>query len=77
MEINLLLFGQLTEIIGKSVMTLSSVTSSDDIIKQLQEQFPALQEMTFSIAINKTMIQKDTPLKQGDEVALLPPFSGG
>ncbi|WP_339609426.1 MoaD/ThiS family protein [uncultured Planktosalinus sp.] len=45
--------------------------------KKLQQQYPALVELTFSIAVNKKIIQQKTLLNPEDEVALLPPFSGG
>ncbi|PJB11768.1 MAG: molybdopterin synthase sulfur carrier subunit [Flavobacteriales bacterium CG_4_9_14_3_um_filter_40_17] len=77
MEISILFFGQLAEIIGKPSLSLSNVSNTDDLKAHLQQQFPALEEMTFSIAVNKNIIQQNTHLNAGDEVALLPPFSGG
>jgi molybdopterin converting factor small subunit len=40
-------------------------------------QFPTLNQQTFVIAVNHKMAEADLILTKGDEVALLPPFSGG
>ena len=77
MKITILFFGQLAEITGTSNIKLSDIADTDDLRNKLQQQFPALEKMTFSIAVNKKMTQENTILKPEDEVALLPPFSGG
>ncbi len=77
MEITILFFGQLAEVTGKSSQKLSDITDTDELKKKLQQQYPALVELTFSIAVNKKIIQQKTLLNPEDEVALLPPFSGG
>lgn len=77
MKITILFFGQLEEIMGASSIKLNDISDTDDLKNKLQQQFPALEKMTFSIAVNKKMIQENTILKPEDEVALLPPFSGG
>lgn len=77
MEITCLFFGQLAEVTGKSSQKLAGITNTDELKKSLQQQYPALEKLTFSIAVNKKMIQQNTTLQPEDEVALLPPFSGG
>lgn len=77
MEINILFFGQLAEVTGTSSQKLSGISDTDALKNRLQIQFPALESLTYSIAVNKKMIQQNTTLKPEDEVALLPPFSGG
>lgn len=77
MEIKIIFFGQLAEVTGKSNIILTGISDTDGLKKSLQQQYPALKELTFSIAINKKIIQEKTNLKSEDEVALLPPFSGG
>jgi MoaE-MoaD fusion protein len=44
-----------------------------------KEQFPRLAELAESVlvAVNETAADLSTPLKDGDEVAILPPVSGG
>ena len=47
--------------------------------RQLAAEFPALQpyERSISSAVNADYARMDTPLRDGDEVAFLPPVSGG
>ena len=40
-------------------------------------QYPSLRQGSMAIAVNKTYVTNDVILKDGDEVALLPPISGG
>lgn len=77
MDVTILFFGQLTEVTGTSSLKLSGISDTDELKKALEKQFPALEHVTYSIAVNKKMIQQKATLKYDDEVALLPPFSGG
>jgi molybdopterin synthase sulfur carrier subunit len=77
MEINLLAFGQIAEITRKSAWKMADIKDTDTLIKNLEEQFPALVKMKYSIAVNKKVIQENTAINENDTIALLPPFSGG
>ena len=77
MEINLLAFGQIAEITGKSAWKMIEIKNTNTLIKNLEDQFPALVKMKYSIAVNKKVIQENTILNDNDTIALLPPFSGG
>ncbi len=77
MEINLLAFGQIAEITGKSAWKISEVKDTNSLIKKLEEKFPSLVKMKYSIAVNKKVIQENTTINDKDTIALLPPFSGG
>ncbi len=77
MEINLLSFGQIADIVGKQEIKIAAIVNTDDLFKNLLELFPALESVKFVMAVNKQVIQKNTLLNQNDTVALLPPFSGG
>jgi len=77
MEITILFFGQLEEITRKSSLKLSGISNTDTLKKSLEDQYPGLENLTYSIAVNKRIIQHNTSLKAEDYVALLPPFSGG
>lgn len=77
MEINLLSFGQIADITGKSAWKMVGVKDTNELIKNLEEQFPALSTVRYSIAVNKKLIQENTVLNEKDTIALLPPFSGG
>jgi len=48
-----------------------------DLKEALDRTFPRLKHHLPLMAVNGEMRPLHTPLKEGDEVALLPPFSGG
>ena len=50
---------------------------SDELLKALNTAYPFLEDLKFSMAVDKQLIQENTPLKGNEEIALLPPFSGG
>jgi molybdopterin synthase sulfur carrier subunit len=77
MEINLLIFGQIADITGKSAWKMTGIKDTNELIKNLEEQFPALSTTSYSIAVNKKVIQGNTAFNENDTIALLPPFSGG
>jgi molybdopterin synthase sulfur carrier subunit len=77
MEINLLIFGQIADITGKSAWKIAGIKDTNELIKNLEEQFPALSTTSYSIAVNKKVIQGNKALNENDTIALLPPFSGG
>lgn len=56
-------------------MTDSETAGS--VRRQIEEQFPALKNMRYRIAVDKKIATDDTPLGHHSVVALLPPFSGG
>lgn len=77
MEINLLAFGQIAEITGKSTWKMTEIEDTNSLIETLEKQFPDLIAMKYSIAVNKKVIQENTKINENDTIALLPPFSGG
>ena len=51
----------------------------DDLRRRYEARFPRLAEMGGSLltAVNQELREKSWPLADGDEVAFLPPVSGG
>jgi sulfur-carrier protein len=70
-------FGMIAEKIQKKEMVLDGIPNTDVLIGFLHQQYPELQHLKFSIAINKKQAIGNTMIPIGSEVALLPPFSGG
>ncbi len=70
-------FGMIAEKIGSGQIQLLGISSIEELRNSLFNQFPDLQNMKFSIAINKQLASGDAPIPEGSEIALLPPFSGG
>ena len=77
MKIQLKLFGQLTEVIGKSQLELENINNSDLLVKKILADFPELNKYEFLISVNKKVLREIQYFKSGDEVAFLPPFAGG
>lgn len=77
MNINILIFGQLEDITGTSVVSISHVTDTDLLLNKLYSQYPLLKEKKFLIAVDNQIIHKKTEIGEQVKIALLPPFSGG
>lgn len=77
MKINILLFGQLTEITGADTVTLESIVDTDSLVSTLHASYSALANAKYVIAVDKKLITENTLLSDNCTVALLPPFSGG
>lgn len=77
MEINIYLFGQLCEIAGGDRLVMHGVKDTDELQIKLKQQFPGFAASKYLIAIDKKMIRENTPINGKNDIALLPPFSGG
>ncbi len=80
MEINLLAFGIAREIMGSSrkTMTLEAGTTVGDLRRRLVQDSPGLSRLnSWAIAVNSEYAADETVVKAGDEVAVIPPVSGG
>lgn len=76
-EINILAFGAVADIVGKSSFVLPAPSSTDELKEQLETDYPALKNISYAVAVNKQMVTASTALEPNATVALLPPFSGG
>jgi molybdopterin converting factor subunit 1 len=81
MRVRVLFFGILKDLAGKSSdsLDLADGASVCEVLEHYGEQSPRLKEALASIAVavNREYAGAGTVLKSGDEVALLPPVSGG
>ncbi len=73
----LLFFGPLADIAGKTDFDLSEITDTVQLKEKIFAKFPELANHSFLIAVNKKVMAGNVPLKNEDTVALMPPFSGG
>jgi len=58
-------------------VTIAKGATLADLKVTLERTFPRFKDYLPLMAINGEMKPLHAPLKEGDEVALLPPFSGG
>ena len=76
-EITVLAFGAVADIVGKANFVRNDVSSTEELQKKLEAEFPRLKNIRFVIAVNKQLTTTSVPLEGSATVALLPPFSGG
>lgn len=76
-NIELLAFGQLTDITGLSTWQMEDIQDTDQLKSVLIKNYPGLADSTYLLAVNMEVIRGNVKLNSGDVVALLPPFSGG
>ncbi len=76
-EINIILFGQLAQLAGKDRVMLSGINDTLQLREEVNELFPALQNIDYAIAVEKKIMHENAMVADGQTVALLPPFSGG
>jgi len=81
MLIRVLLFGQLKDMLGRAEdqVELPPDATLSSLVDHYSQNFPQFQAFAGSIAlsINQEYAYLSSPLKDGDEVGLLPPVSGG
>jgi MoaE-MoaD fusion protein len=81
MRVRVLFFGMLKDLAGRGEesVTLSEGASVGDLIRHYEETVPRFSEIAGSIAmsVNREYASVEMRLKEGDEVACLPPVSGG
>jgi molybdopterin converting factor small subunit len=73
------LFGILKEQFGSPVFVEVSTlpVSAKELIESFRKQFQEVHDLPFLIAKNHFMIQEAEFIEANDQVALLPPVSGG
>ncbi|MFI5424110.1 MAG: MoaD/ThiS family protein [Nitrososphaeraceae archaeon] len=75
------LFGISTEIVGKSEMTLLVPvgTTVGNLKKKITKMYPSLDvaNVPYVFAVNHRVASEDVPVTHLDEIAILPPVSGG
>ena len=80
MEITLKYFGVIAEIMGSEfeVLNIQSETITlKDLDEIIVEKNNLLKEQKYKIAVNQSIIDRNITINENDEIALLPPFSGG
>lgn len=81
MRVRVLFFGMLKDLMGGSSdsLDLPEEASVGDLLELYERKVPALRKSLASIAVavNQQYAGAGTKLKSDDEIALLPPVSGG
>jgi molybdopterin converting factor subunit 1 len=80
-RVSVLFFGRLKEIVGNPEHTLEIVEGSslEELFSRCAARYPELTRYRSSLVAtrNREFSPWETPLHAGDEIAFLPPVSGG
>lgn len=80
MKYKINLFGITRDIVGKNITEVEVNQEADvqTVLGILKSDFPKLQEIkSLLIAVNSEYAEGDLVLSENDEIALIPPVSGG
>jgi len=81
MKVNVHLFARARDVAGASTVTMDLPPGArvGDVRRLLAERYPALASLLerSALAVNDEFAEETLTLRQGAEVALLPPVSGG
>lgn len=76
------LYAVLKDRVGRDELTLDFDNGTvGQLLARIAEEYPSTSELISSgrilVAVNKEFARQDQKLLSGDEIALMPPFSGG
>jgi molybdopterin converting factor subunit 1 len=73
------LFGIAKDIVGSRTLNIEQeLNTVDDLLSYLKSEYPAFKDLTsLLVAINDEYANTTAKINQEDEVALIPPVSGG
>ena len=80
MKLNILTFGIVKDITGSREfeINLENGATTGDLKTALTQKFPDFEKLTsLAIAVNNEYTRDDLVLNENDEIALIPPVSGG
>jgi molybdopterin converting factor subunit 1 len=81
MTVRVLFFASLRERVKRSEAswTVADGTTIDTLWSSLAQEFPMIAAMSGAVrfAVNREYVDRDHVLAEGDEVAVIPPVSGG
>jgi len=77
MKIQVLFFASIKEFVRVNNIEISNCSTLSELKSKLIQDFPGIEHHTFAFAVNNQIQNNEMALKNGDVVALLPPFSGG
>lgn len=78
--LTVLLFGITRDLVGQRELAVPMAAGScvADLMRHLNSQYPALSGVkSVLVAVNSEYADSETVLKPSDEIALIPPVSGG
>lgn len=77
MKVKVLFFGVLGDKAGCAERVYEGFSDTDSLERRVAEEIQGLEGFSYRISLNNSLVKGNSPLKNGDEVAFLPPFAGG
>ena len=79
MKVKIQFFGMIAELVGRDSLELEAFDGFllNEVESFLLGEFPKLQNMTYTMSLNRQIVNGKSRLTQHNEIALLPPFAGG
>jgi molybdopterin converting factor subunit 1 len=81
MRVTIRLFARLRDLAGSGTLTrdVADGASVDTVWQALAQEFPAIAPLrpSIAVAVNAEYAKFEAPVAEGDQVAFLPPVSGG
>jgi molybdopterin converting factor small subunit len=77
MAIQVIIFGQLADVLQNHSLQLTGVADTGSLVRELNSRYPGFANAKYVIAVDKKTVSGNVQLSDGSTVALLPPFSGG
>ncbi len=77
MKIKILLFGILSTLAKSRELEYTDIFSIKELKHKLFDQYPELKQYQFQVYVNQQAVNEKQIFKEGDEIALIPPFAGG
>lgn len=81
MKLRIIAFGIAKDIFGAPTIDIEwsfNCLTVSDIKQRLIEQYPDFAKLaSFSVAVNAQYVEDETAVKESDEIAIIPPVSGG
>lgn len=79
LEMEIKYFGVIAELAGKGQETLAKEVAVEEValLRQfLEKKYDGLEKLSYQVSVNRKLVTTGA-LNDNDEIALLPPFSGG
>ena len=78
MKVSVKCFGVIAEVVNSAdVLVPLENNSISSLKKELERTFPPIAGLSYQIAINQKLADRNQRISEEDEIAVLPPFAGG
>lgn len=81
LKITILYFAKVKDLVGldREIINISCETTVENLLTNMSIIHPKIKDMLniIQVAVNYKIVNKNMTLRNGDEVAILPPVSGG